>query len=100
MHPQLIATSLVALATFALAPVSASAQSDPQGALDVTDAQTETFVGQHLDLSAGAHDDWAVAPAAGRLLHHPSPREHEASLLAPDLSPRSRDNWAVAAPAS
>jgi hypothetical protein len=65
---------IVAIATFALAPVSASAQAEP-GALDVV--TEESFISPQLDMSPRLHDDWAVAPVPGGLIHHPSPREHE-----------------------
>jgi hypothetical protein len=92
MKPQLIVTSVVAIATFALAPMSASAQTEPGALAVVTE---ESFISPQLDMSPRVHDDWAVVPVRGSLIHHPSAREHEAGPLELDLSPASHDDWAL-----
>jgi hypothetical protein len=95
MKPQLFATSLFTLATFAFSPLSASAQTEPISATEQV-AETRGVVllhvssprehedvavtqGQALDVSPRSHDDWALAPAIESL----------------DLSHASHDNWAL-----
>jgi hypothetical protein len=95
MKPQLFATSLVALATFAFSPMSAPAQTEPISTVEQV-AQTPGVVLLHVS-SPREHEDAAASPA---LALDVSPRSHDDWALTPpieslDLSPASHDNWAL-----
>jgi hypothetical protein len=95
MKPQVFASSIVAIVSFAFSSPAAFAQSEPISTVEqVAEPRSLGFVHvtsprEHedltaapiltLDISPRSHDDWALTPAVESL----------------DLSPASHDDWAL-----
>jgi hypothetical protein len=95
MKPQVFASSIVAVVSFAFSSPAAFAQSEPISAVEqVAEPRSMGFVHvtsprEHaevaatpmltLDVSPRSHDDWALTPAIESL----------------DLSPATHDDWAL-----